>query len=115
MKPLKSLIILITLSFLAACGPSKRDVSMKVHSDPLGAYALMQVKYAGNANADWIFLGSTPVTLDKTILMENAIEVSLRVIRPGFHDQIKSWKPREFIREHEQQNGILWIPNLVQQ
>ncbi|MBX2850016.1 MAG: hypothetical protein KTR16_16945 [Acidiferrobacterales bacterium] len=115
MKFLKSLILVFVLAALTACGPSKRDVSMKIHSDPLGAYALMQVKYSGNENSDWIFLGPTPVTMDKTIIMDNAVEVSLKVIRPGFYEQVKSWKPNDFIREHSRQDGILWVPNMVQQ
>lgn len=115
MKILKSSIIFFALIVLTACGPSKRDVSMKIHSDPLGAYALMQVKYAGNANSDWIYLGPTPVTLDKTIIMSDAVEVALKVIRPGFYEQTKSWKPSDFIKEHSQQGGILWVPSMVQQ
>lgn len=115
MKNLNTLFILFVFLSLTACGAGKRDVSMKIHSDPLGAYALMQVKYEGNENADWIFLGPTPVTLDKTIILEDATEVSLKVIRPGFFEQTKSWKPKDFVKEHQQQNGILWVPSMVQQ
>jgi len=115
MKLLTNLIVILTLVTLTACGPNKRDVSMKIHSDPLGAYALMQVKYEGNANSDWIYLGPTPVTMDKTLILDNAVEVSLKVIRPGFFEQVKSWKPRDFVKEHSQQNGILWVPNMVKQ
>ena len=115
MKKLNTLLLVIVMFSLAACGPNKRDVLMKIHSDPLGAYALMQVKYKGNENSDWVFLGPTPVTLDKSINMSDAVEVSLKVIRPGFYEQTKSWKPKEFLKEHSKQNGILWVPNMVQQ
>ena len=115
MKKLNTLLLVIVMFSLAACGTNKRDVLMKIHSDPLGAYALMQVKYKGNENSDWVFLGPTPVTLDKSINMSDAVEVSLKVIRPGFYEQTKSWKPKEFLKEHSKQNGILWVPNMVQQ
>ncbi len=115
MKKINSLFVILICLSLAACGSNKRDVTMKIHSDPLGAYALMQVKYSGNENSDWIFLGPTPITLDKTIFLDDAVEVSLKVIRPGFYEQVKSWKANDFIKEHSQQNGILWVPSLVQQ
>lgn len=108
-------LFLVTLLSLTACGPNKRDVSMKIHSDPLGAYALMQIKYDGNPDSDWIFLGPTPITMDKTINLDEAVEVSLKVIRPGFFEQVKSWKPNDFIKEHSSKNGILWVPSMVQQ
>jgi len=115
MKKINVLLLIAVIFSLTACGPNKRDVSMKIHSDPLGAYALMQVKYSGNENSDWIYLGPTPITLDKSIIMDDAVEVSLKVIRPGFFEQTKSWKPREFVKEHSKQGGILWVPSLVQQ
>lgn len=115
MKKIITVFIAVVCLGLTACGSNKRDISMKVHSDPLGAYALMQVKYTGNENSDWIFLGPTPVTIDKTIMLKDASEVSLKVIRPGFFEQVKSWKPKDFVKEHQQKNGILWVPSMVQQ
>jgi len=116
MKKLNKLIAVIALGFVVtACGSNKRDVSMKIHSDPLGAYTLMQIKYEGEEDNDWIYLGPTPVTMDKSINLNDATEVSLKVIRPGFFEQVKSWKPRDFIAENRDRDGIIWVPNMVQQ
>ena len=88
---------------------------MKVHSDPLGAYALMQVTYKGNENSDWIFLGPTPIVADKLVLMDGASTVSLKVIRTGFYEQVKTWKAKEFLKELKKNKSIVWVPNMVEQ
>lgn len=116
MKKLNTLLIIIALgALLSACGAKKRNINMKIHSDPLGAYSLMQVKYAGNENSDWIFLGPTPVTMERTIAFKGATQISLKVFRTGFFEQVKSWTPKDFIKENKERNGILWVPNMVQQ
>jgi len=109
-----SLLVFICLS-LSACGSGKRSFDMRVHSDPLGAYALMQVKYKDDEDSDWIFLGPTPVVINKTIRFKNARTVTLKMIRPGFYEQVKSWNARDFVREHKKLNSISWVPNMVKQ
>lgn len=112
----KTLFIALLVAFgLTGCGASKKNFSMKLHSDPLGAYALMQVKYKNQEDSDWIFLGPTPVVMDKAITLKGATSVSVRVIRPGFFEQTKTWKIKDFIKEHKQNKAITWIPALVQQ
>jgi len=88
---------------------------MKIHSDPLGAYALLQLKHKGNENSEWIFLGPTPVITDKRIVMKGATSVSLKVIRPGFYEQVKTWKTKDFLKEHKKNKQIVWVPNMVKQ
>lgn len=88
---------------------------MKVHSDPLGAYALMQIKYSGDEDSDWLFLGPTPVVINKRVRFENAKTVTLKVIRPGFYEQVKSWKAKDFVKEHRKFKAISWVPNMVKQ
>ena len=100
---------------ISACGTNQKNISMKLHSDPLGAYALMQVKYRGNENSEWIFLGPTPIVIDKLVSMEGATSVSLKVIRPGFYEQVKTWKAKEFLNEQKKNKAIVWVPNMVQQ
>ena len=113
---LLGLLLCISLSFgLTACGANKKNISMKVHSDPLGAYALMQVTYKGNENSDWIFLGPTPIVADKLVLMDGASTVSLKVIRTGFYEQVKTWKAKEFLKELKKNKSIVWVPNMVEQ
>ena len=109
------LISLFVCLTVAACASSKQQVSMKVHSDPLGAYVLMQVKYKDKQDTDWIFLGATPVIVNKSIVTSSATEVLIKVIRPGFFDQVKTWKAKEFLKEHRKNKQIIWIPRLVKQ
>jgi hypothetical protein len=111
----KLLFILATALLLSACGANKKDIAMKLHSDPLGAYALLQVKHKGNENADWIFLGPTPVITSKEIILEDATTISLKVVRPGFYEQVKTWKAKDFLREYKENKEIVWVPNMVQQ
>ena len=111
---IKSLVIVLSCLFLAACG-GKKNVSMKVLSDPLGAYALMKITYKGEEESDWLFLGPTPINQDKRLSFDGATKVSLKVIRPGFFDQEKSWKAKDFLKEAKRNKQIIWVPNLVQQ
>ena len=112
---LKLTFVLLATVLISACGSSKKNYSLNVLSDPLGAYALMQVKYKQEPHSDWIFLGPTPIDINRPVNVENAIEVSLKVIRPGFHEQIKTWKAKDFYREHKDGKKILWVPNMVKQ
>jgi len=113
--PLRALLVLTTCLALTACGGNKRDFAMKIHSDPLGAYVLMQVKNKGDQDPEWIYLGVTPVVLDKAVRFDGATTVALKVLRPGFHEQVKTWKAKDFVREHKKHKKISWIPNLVKQ
>ncbi len=119
MKKLRNLVLLpallLALSALSACGSSKRNFAMSVHSDPLGAYALLQVKYKGDENPDWIYLGPTPVVIDKSMKFSGATSVSIKVIRPGFFEQTKTWSAKDFKREHSRNKKISWVPSLVKQ
>ncbi len=114
-KVQKLLVLPVLLLALSACGSSKRNIAMSVQSDPLGAYALMQVKYKGNKESDWIFLGPTPVVIDKPVRFNGATSVSLKVIRPGFFEQTKTWSAKEFKRQHSRNKKIMWVPTLVKQ
>ncbi len=116
---MKHLVKLFSIAMLclalSACGSGKRNIALKIHSDPLGAYALLQVKYKGDENPEWIFLGPTPVVLDKSIKFDGATTVSLKVIRPGFYEQVKTWNAKDFVKEYKQYKKISWIPNMVKQ
>ncbi|MFT5573108.1 MAG: hypothetical protein ACI9FR_002041 [Cryomorphaceae bacterium] len=112
---LKFSIILLAALVVSACGNGKKNFSMKVHSDPLGAYLLMQVNHKGDENPEWIFLGPTPVILEKVVDYRNATTVSLKVIRPGFFEQVKTWKAKDFAKEHKKYKKISWVPNMVKQ
>ena len=116
MNKIKNILLsaCVTLT-LVGCGSSKRDIAVNVHSDPLGAYALMKVSYKKDDNSDWIFLGPTPIVIDKSIKFSGATSVSLKVIRPGFYEQVKTWSAKDFKREHSRNKEINWVPSLVKQ
>ena len=88
---------------------------MNVLSDPLGAYALMKVTYDEEEDADWIFLGPTPIDIQKAVAFKDAKSVSIKVFRPGFFEQTKTWKAKDFMKQHKQDKKIVWVPSLVKQ
>ncbi|GAA6137989.1 hypothetical protein NBRC116583_17360 [Arenicella sp. 4NH20-0111] len=115
MKNVRFIAIASLSMLLVACGSSKKNIALKVHSDPLGAYALMQVKYKGKEDSDWIYLGPTPVVLDKKISFDGASSVSLKMIKSGYHEQVRTWAAKDFLKEYRQQKKISWVPALVKQ
>lgn len=115
MMKTKAIVVLSLLLLLTACGSGKKNFAMNVMSDPLGAYALMQITYKDNENSDWIFLGPTPIDIQKQVNFKDAKTVSLRVIRSGFFEQTKTWKAKDFLKEHKSNKGITWVPNMVRQ
>lgn len=108
-------LVAVLLLALTACGANKRSVPLKVHSDPLGAYALMQIKYKGQEDSDWIFLGPTPVVINKSIVFDGATSISMKMIKPGYHDQMKTWSAKDFRKEYKRQKKISWVPVMVKQ
>lgn len=114
-KTLKLAFVISLSLLLIGCGSNKKNYHLNLLSDPLGAYALMQIKYKENEQADWIFLGTTPIDMNKPVIVDNAVEVSLKVIRPGFYEQVKTWRAKDFKKEHKQEEKIFWVPNMVKQ
>lgn len=112
---LRTTLVISLVALLSACGANKRDIAMKVHSDPQGAYALMQVKHKDSDQADWIFLGPTPIDTNRTMAVGELSSVSFKVMRPGFFEQTKTWSGKEFLQEYKDRKEIVWIPNLVKQ
>jgi len=113
-KLVRSVTLIAICIAIVGCGSSKRQVPISVLSDPLGAYALIQVEYKKQDNSDWVFLGPTPVMLNRTIKLDGATRVSIRVIKDGFYDQTKTWEAKKFIREYKNNNKVIWSPSLVQ-
>jgi len=113
-KTINIATIAIACLIIAACGSNKRQVPISVLSDPLGAYAMIQVEYKEQDNSDWIFLGPTPVTLNRTIKFDGATRVSIKVIKEGFFEQTKSWEAKKFLSEYKDKNKVIWTPSLVQ-
>lgn len=89
---------------------------MKVQSDPLGAYVLMKFRSKGDAESDWIFLGSTPLTTQRRFhkdhLEENQVLV-LRLLKDGYVEQIKEWRGNELDNIRDDDAQLFWNPKLV--
>jgi len=115
MKNFQKVALICAVAALTACGSSKKNIAMKVHSDPQGAYALMQIQEKGNEQSDWIFLGPTPIVTNRKVKLNGATGVSLKVIRPGFFEQTKTWSVKDFLKEYRQNDEIVWVPNMVKQ
>jgi len=114
-RSIKSAAIAAICIAIVGCGSTKKQVPISVLSDPLGAYAMIQVEYKKQDNSDWIFLGPTPVQLNRTIKLDGATRISLRVIKDGFYEQTKSWEAKKFLREYKKNNNkVIWSPSLVQ-
>ena len=113
-KNFKGAIIVAICTAIIGCGSNKRQVPISILSDPLGAYAMIKVEYKEQDNSDWIFLGPTPITLNRTIKFEGATRVSIKVIKEGFFEQTKSWKAKKFLSEYKDQDKVIWSPSLVQ-
>ena len=109
----RSLSAALLALVLAGCA-STRDVPLSIHSDPLGAYVLIQVQNEDGTSSDWILLGNSPVQMTREVNLRNATTVSLKVIKEGYFEQIKAWNVDDFIKEHRKQGRILWVPHLVE-
>lgn len=111
----KIAIIAAICSGIVACGSNKRQVPISVLSDPLGAYAMIKVEYKKQEDdSDWIYLGPTPINLNRTINFDGATEISIKVIKEGFFEQVKSWEAKKFLSDYKNKNRVIWTPSLVQ-
>ncbi|MGH1539769.1 MAG: hypothetical protein ACRBHB_05045 [Arenicella sp.] len=110
----RAFIIALVALMLSACGSNKKQIPISVLSDPLGAYAMIKVEYKEKDQSDWIFLGPTPVKLNRSINFKKATRVSIKVVKEGFFEQVKTWPAKEFLKEYKDRNKVLWLPSLVQ-
>ncbi|RTZ60229.1 MAG: hypothetical protein DSZ33_03095 [Gammaproteobacteria bacterium] len=104
-------------SFLLTTGcTSTRAIKMKVGSEPNGAHVAFQLNSEKSSNADWIYLGNTPVEAVRTMNLgelQSASSVKLKVMRSGYHDRVKEWTGPGFWHEYKEKGGIFWAPRLV--
>lgn len=47
-------------------------------------------------------------------LMTEKHKFALRVLRDGFHEQMKEWDGETFLETFESQGKIFWTPHLIQ-
>jgi hypothetical protein len=101
---------------LASGCASTRSVPLAIHSDPAGAFVVMQVKSPDQGASDWIYLGNTPLLAVRempTKETEHASEIVLKVMKEGYIDQAKSWKGEAFLNEQDEKERIYWNPRMV--
>jgi len=102
---------------LATVGCSSvRTIHMKVGSEPNGAHVAWQVNSKESSNADWIYLGATPVDAVRKIdlgELKSASSVKLKVMRNGYVDRVKEWTGTGFWKEYKEKDGVFWAPRLV--
>lgn len=107
------LVLMMSLFILAGCGKTIHPVKMIIHSDPEGGHVLYK---APPTRGQWVYLGSTPVKSVQMVddeLMTESNKFSLRIVRDGFHDQMKEWDGDAFLEMYENQGKIFWTPHLI--
>jgi len=110
------LVFLAAALAIASGCASTTTIPMKVQSDPLGAYVMMKHKGTGSTEADWIYLGNTPLTTQRRFHKDDLTHsqvVVLRLMKEGYLEQTKEWHGEE-LREVEDGYGqLFWNPKLV--
>jgi hypothetical protein len=110
---LAALLLVVTLA--SGCA-SSRNITMTIHSEPAGAYIVMQTRDAEQKAGEWIYLGNTPLNTIREVSkkeIKNAQAIVLRAMKEGYFDQSKVWKGEAFLDEHEQKGRIFWNPVMV--
>ena len=105
-------MFLIVLS-LAACSSSPKQIPVAVHSDPLGAFTIMQVQFRDGSSSEWAYIGVTPVDINRAFNTGDAKSVTISVMKEGYFEQTKTWEIREFNDLVKSQGQVLWVPHLV--
>ena len=105
-------ILLITLA-LGACSSAPKQIPVAVHSDPLGAFTVMQVQFSDGNSSEWAYIGITPVDINRSFNVSTAKSVTIKVIKEGYFEQTKTWEMREFNDLVKSQGQVLWVPHLV--
>lgn len=104
----------LILAFTGGCA-SNKNLPMKVQSDPLGAYVVYQ-KNSGSAEADWIFLGKTPLNIQRSVgdrKLRKGESLRLRVMKDGYSDQVRDWSDEDIEQDIDQMGHLFWNPRLV--
>ena len=110
-------LIAAALLVLSGCSSPTKTVRMKIHSEPEGAYIIYKVSGTKMPCAGkWIYLGNTPyrgVHQFNEDELEEAGKITLKVMRPGYLDQIMEWDGAGFWEEVETKGVIFWTPELI--
>ncbi len=109
-------ILLITFLFLSGCSGEK-NLRIKINSVPKGAYVLYRAVGDGiPCQGEWIYLGNTPIQAVRLFdegKIEGADKIMLKIMHPGYVEQVKEWDGVSFWKEVEERDVIFWTPELV--
>lgn len=108
-------IALLATLALTGCATT-RNVPFVVQSEPLGAYVFYQVNYSAAGTSDWIFLGHTPIDVNRQIStsqLDDAAGFVLQVQKEGYYNQQKSWSGDQLQEEAQDKGRVFWNPRLV--
>lgn len=117
-KVIKVFVALFSMALLAACGGKNVVLPLKVQSDPLGAHVIYQIQSndAEQATADWIYLGSTPISSRKNVKtkqLDSKNTLVIKVLKEGYLNQEKAWSLTDVRKEAKDKGTVFWNPRLV--
>lgn len=70
----------------------------------------MKMRDKESSEADWIYLGNTPLTTQREFNEETMV---LKIIKEGYHEQAKEWSVKEVEELYDDHGQIYWNPRLV--
>lgn len=92
------------------------EVKFTVNSEPPGAYTTFQTLRPEQPDADWLYIGNTPLVTVREVNegeIESAKSVTMKVMKQGYFDQTKVWSGKQFMEEIDTKGGIFWNPHMV--
>ncbi len=113
--PLRVITIVVALGLLTGCA-GKKLVPMTIQSDPLGAYVAYQIRTGEGQKSDWIFLGKTPIDINRSISrkrLRKAQAFSMKVMKEGYSDQVKELSGKDLLGQIQSKGRVFWNPRLV--
>ena len=116
MKPLISLCAVSMMLLFSSCSSAPKPVPIKIYSEPAGGYVIYRLDNEAEADAPWIYLGTTP--LESTLVVEDKVakktrKLSIRVMKEGYFDMNKDWQTDKVKQEFEDRKMLFWNPSLI--
>ena len=116
MKARFILFVISAMLIFSSCSTAPKPVPIKVYSEPAGGYVIYRLDNEAEADAPWIYLGTTP--LESTLVVESKVakktrKLSIRVMKEGYFDTSKDWETERVKEEYDQRKMLFWNPSLV--
>ena len=116
MKPFISLFAVSMMLLFSSCSSATKPVPIKIYSEQAGGYVIYRLDNEAEADAPWIYLGTTP--LESTLVVEDKVakktrKLSIRVMKEGYFDMNKDWQTDKVKQEFEDRKMLFWNPSLI--